>query len=172
MHTEKIFQHLAPHSKVWIYQSDKHIDDAQVALIKDEVKQFVSVWTSHSQKVIAGADVLFNYFIVLAADEQQVQVGGCSIDSSVQFMQRLAEKYNLNFFDRFFTVYVLNDKIHGADKNTFQQLIENGTLNEATPVFNNLVQNVAELQTKWLVPLHQSWHKRVFSFPLTIADKE
>jgi hypothetical protein len=159
-----LFNHLPAHSKVWIYQSNQPIDAAVAENIRADVKQFVSGWTAHSEKVIADADVLFNYFIVLVADENAVKVSGCSIDSSVRFIQLLEEKYQLNLFDRFYTVYVNNNEVKGADKVSLQHLIDEGTLTADTLVFNNLIQHVAQLQNEWLLPLKQSWHSRVFRF--------
>lgn len=167
--TTSIFNNLPAYARVWIYQSNKRIDDAVVAEINNEIKAFTQGWTAHSKKVIADGTVLFNYFIVLAADEQQVQVSGCSIDSSVKFIQLIQEKYNLHFFDRLYTTYVENNEVKGADKETLQQFLDAGTINANTLVFNNLIQTVEQLQTRWQMPLKDSWHKRIFNFTKAIA---
>jgi hypothetical protein len=167
--TTSLFNNLPAHSRVWIYQSNQRIDDATVVEINKGVKAFAQSWTAHTQKVTADGAVLFNHFIVLAADEQQVQVSGCSIDSSVKFIQQIQEKYNLHFFDRLYTTYYHNNEVKGADKDTLQQLLDAGIIDANTLVFNNLIQNVEQLQTKWLIPLKDSWHKRVFNFTSVIA---
>jgi signal transduction histidine kinase len=52
---------------------------------------------------------------VLIADENEVSVSGCSIDSSVKFIQHLQSEYQLNFFDRFYSVNKnLSRKLGGA----------------------------------------------------------
>jgi hypothetical protein len=165
--TTGLFKQLPSYSKVWIYQSNKQIDDITAEKISNDVKQFVAGWTAHSEKVIADGAVLFNYFVVLVADENAVKVSGCSIDSSVHFIQILQEKYGLNFFDRFYTVYADGTEIKGADKDTFRQLLDEGNINSETPVFNTLIQTLEQLQHNWMLPLKQSWHKRVFNFPVT-----
>lgn len=166
--TSTSFNNLPPHARVWIYQSNKKIDDVLANEINKEVKNFTQGWTAHTKKVIADGAVLFNHFIVLAADEQQVQVSGCSIDSSVKFIQHLQEKYNLNFFDRLYTTYYYNNEVKGADKDTLQQMLDSGTINADTLVFNNLIQTVEQLQNQWLIPLKNSWHKRVFNFSVAV----
>jgi hypothetical protein len=166
--TASLFNNLPAHARVWIYQSDKRIDDTLAAEINAEVKAFTQTWTAHSKKVIADGAVLFNYFIVLAADEQQVQVSGCSIDSSVKFIQQLQEKHNLHFFDRLYTTYYNNNEVNGANKDTLQQQLDADTITADTLVFNNLIQTVEQLQTKWLIPLKDSWHKRVFNFSIAV----
>jgi hypothetical protein len=152
------------HARVWIYQSNKIINDALAAEINNEIKAFTQSWTAHTKKVTADGAILFNYFIVLVADEQQVQVSGCSIDSSVKFIHQIQEKYNLYFFDRLYTTYYQNNEVNGADKDTLQHLLDTETITPETLVFNNLVHTVEQLQTKWLIPLKESWHKRVFNF--------
>ncbi len=163
--TSSLFSNLPPHARVWIYQSDKKIDDALAAQINNEVKAFTQTWTAHSKKVIADGAVLFNYFIVLAADEQQVHVSGCSIDSSVKFIREIQDKYNLHFFDRMYTTYYQNNEVKGATQNDLQTLLNKSDITADTLVFNNLVQTVAELQNNWLIPLKESWHKRAFHLP-------
>jgi len=164
--TNDLFKQLPSYSKVWIYQSNQKIDDSVAEKIRADVQQFVSGWTAHAAKVIAKGDVLFNYFVVMAADENAVQVSGCSIDGSVRFIQHLEEKYGLNFFDRFYTVYAYGNEIKGADKDTFQQLLDEGNIHSETLVFNNLIPTLEQLQNNWMQPLKQSWHKRVFNFPV------
>jgi hypothetical protein len=41
-------------------------------------------------------------------------------------------------------------------------LLKQGKINTETIVFNNLAQNVTELQTKWEVPFKDSWHIQLF----------
>jgi hypothetical protein len=171
MKTVNIFPHLTPHSRVWIYTSNKQIDHAIVPFIEQELRLYVSEWTAHAEKVKADAGVFYNYFIILAADESQVKVSGCSIDSSVHFIQRLAEKYDLNLFDRFFTVYLHDGRLSGADRETLQQLIYKGEVSADTMVFNNTIQTLHELRNKWLVPMHNSWHFMAFDFPEVITGR-
>jgi hypothetical protein len=162
----QLFNHLPAHSKVWIYQSNQTIDADVAENIRAEVKRFISGWTAHSEKVIADGDVLFNHFIVLVADENAVKVSGCSIDSSIHFVQQLEEKYRINFFDRFYTVYINDDEAKGADKVSLQHLIDEGKITADTLVFNNLIQHLGQLHNEWLIPLKQSWHSRIFNLPV------
>ncbi|MDB5281320.1 MAG: hypothetical protein JWO06_395, partial [Bacteroidota bacterium] len=86
----KIIQNsLPPSSKVWIYQSSRPFSQGETETIRERIKQFVAEWNSHKVGVIGDGELLYDRFIVLMADEQQVGVSGCSIDSSVHFIKTL-----------------------------------------------------------------------------------
>ncbi len=158
-----LFPDLAPQARVWIYQSNRAIEKELLPAIEHQVKQFVAEWTAHSKKVIADGAVFENHFIILAADEAAVKVSGCSIDSSVAFMRQLQEKYALDFFDRFHTVYIdAHQNFQSVAKDQLQQLLREGKVTSGTLLFNNMVQTLGELKNNWLVPLKNSWHARFF----------
>jgi hypothetical protein len=95
-------------------------------------------------------------------DESQAGASGCSIDKSVRFMKELEVQYNINLFDRFNLAYKQDNIIRSVPRNQFEELIKAGTITQNTIVFNNLVQTLAELETKWEVPLKDSWHIQLF----------
>jgi len=158
-----IFPNLPDHTRVWIYQSNKAFSDTEVAEINEKMQEFVAVWVSHSQKVIADGAVLYNRFIILVADESAVSIGGCSIDSSVKFIKELETAYEIDLFDRMKVAYKSNGEVNVVDKSAFQQLVEKGEVTDKTLVFNNLVSTKKELESNWEVALKDSWHKKVFS---------
>ena len=76
-------------ARVWVYQSNTILSDAEVNTIKNEGAHFISDWAAHGSNLKASFDVLFNRFIVIAVDEQQATASGCSIDKSVKFVKEL-----------------------------------------------------------------------------------
>jgi len=110
----------------------------------------------------ARAEVRYNRFLILIVDEGQAGASGCSIDKSVHFMQHLEQEFNINLFDRFNLAYREGDSILSAPRHEFEELIKQRGINQQTIVFNNLVQNLAELESKWEVPFKDSWHQQLF----------
>ena len=159
---EQYFKQLPENSKVWVYQSNRELNDSEVQQIKSLINEFVRQWTSHSRNVIAAAIVVYKRFIILAADESAFSVSGCSIDSSIHFVKELEQQFNIGLFDRHTVAYRGNEKINAVKQADFQQLIDNGLVNQDTVVFNNLVATVGDLNQNWEVPLSRSWHARVF----------
>ena len=157
----KAFTHLADTSRVWIYQADRALTPTESEQIASEIKTFVSQWLAHKAKVIGDGALLYDRFVILAADEDKLQVSGCSIDSTVRFIKELGAKHKVNFFDRFYTCYVKDGKVEGTDFESFKQLIANGSVSDEAIVFNNLVIKLGDMDTKWQIPLSQSWQKNV-----------
>lgn len=150
------------HSRVWIYQSDRKLTDAEVLQIQVQLDNFAKGWTAHNNQLTAGAEVRYNRFLILIVDENQAGASGCSIDSSVRFMKQLEQQFGINLFDRFNLAYRDGGEVVSVPRHQFEELIKQGKINTETIVFNNLAQNVAELQTKWEVPFKDSWHIQLF----------
>ncbi len=149
-------------SRVWVYQSDKKLTDDVAAQIQQRLNDFASLWTAHNNLLKAKAEVRYNRFLILIIDETQAGASGCSIDKSVRFMQDIEREFNINLFDRFNLAYKEADEVLSLPRHGFEDLLKQGVINTDTIVYNNLVQNLSELETKWEVPFKDSWHVQLF----------
>ena len=77
-------------------------------------------------------------------------------------MKQLEEHFNINLFDRFNLAYRDGEEVLSLPRQQFEELLKQGKLNKESIVYNNLVQNLAELNTKWEVPFKDSWHVKLF----------
>ncbi|HTE01257.1 MAG TPA: hypothetical protein VK668_18350 [Mucilaginibacter sp.] len=150
------------HSRVWIYQSDKELSDEQAAQILDQLSSFAAEWTAHNHQLKAKAEIRYNRFLILIVDETQAGASGCSIDKSVNFMKKLEQQFGINLFDRFNLAYREGEQVLSLPRHGFEELLKEGKINKQTIVYNNLVQNLSELETKWEVPFTDSWHIQLF----------
>lgn len=146
-------------TRVWLYQSSRPLLENEVEQITQQLEIFAQQWVSHSRALKADAKVLYNRFVLLMVDESQASASGCSIDSSVKFMRDLGTQYGIDFFDRMTFAYLEDNVVKTAGKDDFSQLYKDGVITDETIVFNNLVKDAVELEEKWRVPLHSSWHK-------------
>ncbi len=149
-------------SRVWVYQADRELTTAEVGQIKAQLDNFTTAWTAHNNQLKAKGDIRYNRFIILIVDESQAGASGCSIDKSVHFIKHLEQAFHINLLDRFNLAYREGSEVLSAPRAQFEALLKQGNINTETIVFNNLVQNLKELQTKWEVPFKDSWHKQVF----------
>ncbi|WP_299285880.1 ABC transporter ATPase [uncultured Mucilaginibacter sp.] len=152
----------SPASKVWVYQANRELSEIETAQLQPQLDQFASSWTAHNQQLKAAAQLVYNRFIVLIVDESQAGASGCSIDKSVRFMQDVEQEFGINLFDRFNTAYLKGDKIQSATREELEELLRTGKITGETIVFNNLINNLQDFETKWQVALKNSWHARVF----------
>ena len=153
----------SPQSKVWIYQSDRELTPTEVSSIQQQLNDFTAQWKAHGHQLSAKAEILHNYFIVFIVDEASAGATGCSIDASVRIIKGLEQEYNIDFFNRFNMAYKVEDKVVVVNKEDFETLISIKKITPESIVFNNLVQNLADFDSKWEVPFKDSWHNKVFA---------
>lgn len=152
----------SPQSRVWVYQSNRILTDAEVKSIQQELDNFCENWLAHGNELKAKASILYNVFIILTVDESGYGATGCSIDSSVKIIKKIEADYNLDLLNRFNMAYKIDDKIIIVNKEDFESLISIKKVDENTIVFNNMVQTLEEFETKWEVPFKESWHAQIF----------
>jgi len=150
---------LPPHSRIWIYQSNRELTTEEIRLIGEATREFLDNWTAHNQALNAGFEIRYNRFLILMADEKSAGASGCSIDKSVHFIKSLETKFNIDFLDRMRFAFKTNGGVEAVQKNEFEQLYKKGILNSDSVVFNNLIETKEELTGKWEIPVKNSWHQ-------------
>jgi hypothetical protein len=146
-----------PDSRVWIYQSNRLFSMSEAFEIEDLLKNFTKQWQSHGTPVKGAGYLFFGQFIILMADERAAGVSGCSTDSSVRLIKDIEQQFAVNMFERTTLAFVVNDKIQLLPLSQLQYAFDNGFIDADTLYFNNLVQTKEELETKWIVPVKDSW---------------
>jgi hypothetical protein len=147
----------SPSSKVWIYQSNRCFSLSEALEIEALLNKFSGEWRSHGAEVYAYSNLFFGQFVVLMADESHTTVGGCSTDSSVRFIKELGDKFKVDFFNRTNLAFYVKDKIQILPMNQLHYAMDNFFIDEDTLYFNNLVQNKADLENNWIIPVKDSW---------------
>jgi len=87
-------------SRVWVYAASRPLTKDDKAIAENLLNRFISQWATHGSAMTAGACVLFDRFLVIAADEQKMAASGCSIDSSVRVIKEIGQTISVDFFDR------------------------------------------------------------------------
>ncbi|MFI5128470.1 MAG: hypothetical protein ACHQFX_00705 [Chitinophagales bacterium] len=144
-------------SRVWIYQCNRLFSVTEALEIEELLKEFTMQWKSHGTPVKGEAHLFFGQFIVLIADETATGVSGCSTDSSVRLIKDIDQRFDVNMFDRTTLAFFVEDKVQLLPMSQLQYAFDNGFINAETLYFNNLVQSKEELESKWIVPIKDSW---------------
>ncbi len=156
---------ISENARLWIYQSDRILNNDEVNAIQKILNEFTSEWQAHGHALAALGEVIHSQFIVLSVDEQIAGATGCSIDKSVNLMKEIEQQFGINLFDRFRIAFRQDQDIINCSKEEFEKLVKSGKITASTPVFNNLINTRKELHSNWEIPFSQSWHSKVFSFP-------
>lgn len=152
-----INKNMSPASRVWIYHSSRVLTETEAAMVQQHINAFVNQWTAHKLEVTGFGTLLHNRFVILAADETNVGVSGCSVDSSVRFIRELGQQLNVNFFDRWLVAYKKGEEVVSCSRDEFEKLLQTGGVDENTIVYNTLAQTKAELDARWELPYKDSW---------------
>ena len=147
-------------SRVWIFQTDRSLNDLEVKNVQRDVFHYIRTWKSHGSEVKSDCDVISNRFIVLIADETYTTVGGCSQDSLMRFIQQLQEDYGIDLLNRLLVAYFDGNEIEVLHKDRLVDLIASGELSTDLLMFDNLVQNKKDFLNSWIKPISESWVKR------------
>ena len=144
-------------SRIWVYQSSREFskeEDREIAIL---TKEFLNTWTAHNQELRASFEIRYHIFLILMIDGKHALASGCSIDKSLHFIQKLEKDFSVSLLNRQIFALKENDKISLIKREKFEKLIEK-EISKETIVFNNLVQTKHELNTKWEIPIRESWH--------------
>ena len=153
---------LGPESRLWIFLAERPLDASETAEVQAALDIFTRQWTAHNQALLARGEVFQNQIIVLAVDESQAGASGCSIDKSVHFLETLGRQTGVDFLEKMRFAWLDNELWRICSRQAFAQLLQEGRITPQTLVANTLVATKRELSEKWMAPLEQSWHKRLF----------
>lgn len=112
------FENLPLESRIWIYQSNRKFSDEEIVDIEKDLQLFLENWTAHGSHLESSYLIKYNRFIIIAVNQDAQQATGCSIDASVEFIQKLEQKYNVDLLDK------MNVSFKQADFITHKSLLE------------------------------------------------
>jgi hypothetical protein len=156
------FDTMPEESRIWIYQANRKLSDDEMQEIEVALEEFVSNWAAHGTGLEASFITKYNRFIILTVNQEKQAATGCSIDASVQFIQDMEKKYEIDLLDKMNVTFRLGDFIAHKPLIEFKKMAKEKAVSGNTIVFNNLVNTLGEWQEFWEVPASESWHSRFF----------
>ena len=156
------FEDLPEDSKIWIYPSNRKFSDDEMTEIDRDIKTFVENWSAHGTGLEASYLLKYNRFIIFAVNQDVQQATGCSIDSSVAFIQSLEQKYGVDLLDKMNVTFKNGEHIAHKSLIDFKRMAKEKAVTANTIVFNNLVNSIEDFNENWEVPAGESWHSRFF----------
>lgn len=156
------FESLSDDARVWIYPSNRPFTEEETVLLSEKLTSFLTQWTAHGASLKAGFTLPYKRFIVIALDESTHAASGCSIDSSVHFIQSIEKEFEVQLMDKMNVSFKQGAFITYKSLNDLKQLVSKKSVSPETLVFNHLVLNKGEFLTQWEVPAKESWHARFF----------
>jgi hypothetical protein len=156
-----LFETFPASSRVWIYQAPRPLTIEEREVTSALLEDFMEVWAAHGTKLKCDYTILYKRFVVLVVDEGVQPATGCSIDDSVGEIKKISEAINVDLFDRMNVAFVSdNGLVVSASMADFEEMANNGDIDENTTVFNNMLTTLGEVREKWEGPVKDSWQSR------------
>lgn len=156
------FNELPKTARVWIYQANRDLINSELESISQELTAFCNGWSAHGVGLKSSFQILYNRFIVIAVDEGFNMATGCSIDSSVNQIKLLENRYGLNFMDRTQVAFLIDNELYIETLSAIKGKVNDGIISSETKTFNNLVATVEDFDSSWMIPASDSWLKKYF----------
>jgi len=154
---------LPDNARVWIYQSSRAFTEKELTVIEDKTIDFIEQWTRHGEKVRGSFTVVYGQFLIVAVDQDFVEVSGCSIDASVKLVQQFQVEFNIDMLNKLAIAYKVNETVQVSTVAEFSQLAKNKQVTPNTIVFNNMIDNKKGVETLWEIAAKESWQSRFFN---------
>ncbi len=155
------FENMPDYARIWVYQTDKKLSEKESELIQTTLNEQISQWAAHGAPLAGAFKILYNRFVIIAADEHQNATSGCSIDASTNWLKSIGTELNINFFDRSIA-YLSDNEIHTVDFLKVKNEIGDGNILPDTITFNNTIITMIDFHQNWKVQASSSWLKKYF----------
>jgi len=95
-----------------------------------------------------------------------VPPSGCSIDAMVSVLKDQERRLGIRVLDNTPVWFLADGEVRRISRPAFRALVEDGTVNSDTVVFDNTVTRLKEARGgSWEGPAQESWHQGVFFKP-------
>lgn len=156
------FDQLPGHARVWVYQSNKTLNEKQLEVIQQKLTKFCEGWNTHGNSMPASFQILDSQIVILAVDESNLGTSGCSIDSSVRTLRELESLLGINLTDQGkVTVKNSGGQVNVLPALGLKSKIQTGELTLEQEVVNHLIRTKADLHQLWQ-PVRNSWLNKYF----------
>ena len=145
------FNTISDESRLWIYGSESKLTDYQQEVILEKTLEYLKTWDYHNNPLTAAVTIKEDHFIVIALDDSEFGVGGCSIDSLQRIIQELEKELSISLLNRL-NIFCRIDGIIRCMP-TFK-LAE--FANKETLFYDLTIQKKSEL-SNWLKPVEEGW---------------
>ena len=151
------FKNMPDNSRIWIYQSDRDLNESEISIIDDKTTTFLDSWQAHGKDLECSYSIINRRFIVIAVNENINPIGGCSIDYSLQLINDISDTIQTNLLNRLIVNFKIDNKISSVSLNDLKTKIKEGTLSSETIIFNTTVNTKGELLNDFEIDIGSSW---------------
>ena len=154
------FDLLSEEAKIWIYPSSRKFYPNEIEEIETKIKNFVSTWKFVKKELKCSYQFLYNRFIIIAIEDENVLITNSAMDFLVGFIQSLQKTYEVNLIDRMNVCFKQGEYVQYKELKDFKKLLKNKAITAKTIIFDNLITSKYDFVNFWEVPIENSWYNR------------
>ena len=154
------FDALPDSSHIWVFQSDRALQQAEIRQLSGFLEAFLQVWRAHGKELQSAYKIVERIFLVVAVNDAIQKATGCSIDLLFRKIGEWERGFGLTFTNRWLTAYRHGGEIKIASLSAFKEAVQSGEITRETVVFNTVVPDKKAFQNYFETRAAQSWHKR------------
>jgi len=151
----------SPSSKVWLFTSNKLLNESEQLSIQIDIDNFCAHWDSHGAVLKASGFILFSRILMLVVDESFHSISGCSMDKSVAFIKNMETKYNISLFDRLLQSALVDNQWQTNSTVVWSEKLKSNEINMDTVFIDTLVNNLYDAQSSLTKKLGDFWLRRI-----------
>lgn len=146
--------------RIWIYTISQLLPEEQLKALKQRCQDFVSTWTAHEVSLDASFELYKNRLLIFKVNEANYNASGCSIDKQVRLVKELEQQFSVELLNRLLVAYEKQDEVAVVKTSEIAGLLNEGSINEHTLIFDNTISQSTELATGWKKPLKETYLSR------------
>jgi hypothetical protein len=143
-------------SKLWIYGAKRPIETSEQQVLKGVFNDFVAGWESHGARLNGSIQIVDDYFVVVAAEDDGNMCGRAQ-DAQVRLMKEIDEEFDLGLLDRMKLLYLSSDGIKSLSISDAKGLGLSGD----TIVFDTMVNSPEGFKNGFKKELQSSWYAKL-----------
>lgn len=153
------FNQLPDDARVWVFGSDRPLNDQQRARLLATVDDHLAQWKAHGSPLTCARVWTENQFLTIGVDQRTEGASGCSIDALFRTLQQLERELGLSLVGGGRVFYrTRNGDVNAVDREEFYGLAERGAITRNTPVFDTTVMTLGDWRARFEGPAEASWH--------------
>ena len=157
------FDKISEKARTWIFASEKELNAGHKEFIRNKLQQFTSNWQSHNKDVLSSFQIIDNYFIIIAADEDFSDISGCGIDKSMHIIQEIEQSIQVSLTNKALLHFQKDNLIKVVKLSQMKTFVSENEILPTDIYYNILVSNTKEVREHFRIPAISTWLKKYFT---------
>jgi hypothetical protein len=152
------FESLPDESRVWVFGSDRALDDRDADRLLAEVDRFLAQWKAHGVPLTCARDWRDCSLLTIGVDTTQENASGCSIDGLFRSLQALERVLGARLLGGGRVFYRdESGHVHCVGRDRLPELAAKGAIGKDTRVFDTGLTTAGEWRERFEAPARETW---------------